>query len=197
MTQKIKIMIVAVIVVLAVAGIGAGIVVAQTPSFRNFISYGGMMGQGGYYGNMMNGVSHSEMMGGSAAGWGNYAWMDQVHVWMSASGGMHDTIWKGLAGILGLTTGELNAQLAGGKTITQLAEAKGISQDQLNQKLASLVKAGLDQAVADKKITQEEADQMLQHMGGNYLWMIDHMSGGSGAGGCHQDNSAPTNNTQS
>ncbi len=208
MNRKIRIIVAASIVVLTVAAIGTGIVVAKSPAVWDRLLPFRMMGQTGNgwgmmgsvsHAEMMNGTTHAQMMGGTGPGGEYDSWMDQMHAWMSESGGMHDTVWKGLADTLGLTPDELNAQLASGKTIIQIAEAKGIPEEQLAQKLESLVRAGLDQAVAAKKITQEQADQMLKHMGSNYLWMLDHMSSGdqAGAGGCHQNNPAPGKATNS
>jgi hypothetical protein len=91
-----------------------------------------------------------------------------------------------LASALKLTPEELNAQLASGKTLAQVAEAQGVSQEQLSKSLEASVKAGLDKAVADKVLTREQADWMLGHMSGNWAWMITNMgAGGIGPGGCH------------
>lgn len=190
MKKNVKILVAAAVVVLAITVIGTGIVAAQSPAVRSRFFPSSRMGQTGSYGGMMSGATHSEMMngkthdqmmGGTGTDGEDYSWMDQMHAWMSASGGMHAIVWNGLAGALGLTPDELNAELSSGKTITQIAGDKGIQKEQLAKKLESLVKAGLDKAVADQKITQEQADQMLQHMGGNYLWMLDHMSSGDPA----------------
>jgi len=97
--------------------------------------------------------------------------------WMLSMGGMHTIVWNGLYSALKLTPEELNAQLASGKTLAQIAEAQGVSQEQLAQALESAVKAGLDKAVADKVLTQEQADWMISHMGTGGM--------GFGPGGCH------------
>lgn len=187
--KPIRIVVAAIIFVFTIAAIGAGIVVAKSPAVWDRFIPSMVMGQAGSYG----------MMGGTGTDGEDYTWMIQIHAWMSESGGMHEIVWKGLADALGLTTSELNAELSNGKTITQIADSKGIQKEQLAAALESSVKAGLDQAVADQVITQEQADQMLKHMGGNYLWMLDHMSSGdsAGAGGCHQNNSTPDKNTNS
>ncbi|MBM2850617.1 MAG: uncharacterized protein HW418_3559, partial [Anaerolineales bacterium] len=110
---------------------------------------------------------------------------------MSTSGArsVHTLVWNGLADALKLTPDELNEQLASGKTLIQIAEAQGVSQDQLAAALETSVKAGLDKAVADGVLTQAQADQMLSYMSGNYAWMLSHMGAGAGAGfgpgGCH------------
>lgn len=128
----------------ASAGVG-GYAPDATRPFTGTNGYG-MMGPG------------STMSNGAMAG---------MHQWMLSTGGMHTIVWNGLAGALKLTPEELNAQLASGKTLAQIAEAQGVSQEQLAQALESAVKAGLDKAVADKVLSQEQADWMLSHMSGN------------------------------
>lgn len=174
-------------VVLALAVLGAGFVFAQapTPPAPGY-SWGGMMG-----GNGGNG-----MMGGWGQSGSGYEWMNNMHQWMSTTGGMHTLVWDGLADALGLTPDQLNAELASGKTLAQVAEAQGVSQDQLAGALEKSVKAGLDTAVADGVLTQEQADWMLNHMGGNFGWMITHIDnigGGFGPGGCHSKFTSQSN----
>jgi hypothetical protein len=87
-----------------------------------------------------------------------------------------------------LTPEELNAQLASGKTLAQVAEAQGVSQEQLSKSLEASAKAGLDKAVTDRLLTQEQADWMFSQMGGNWDWMLSHMGTGGmgfGPGGRH------------
>ncbi len=110
---------------------------------------------------------------------------------------MHTLVWDGLADALGLTRDQLNAELAAGRTLALVAEAQGVSQDQLGAALEKSVKAGLDTAVADSVVTQAQADWMQSHMAGNYEWMLSHMgtfAGGRGPGGCH-GSFAPQNNS--
>ena len=190
MKTTVKIAVITGVVVLAFAALGAGFVFAQTSTptapWGGGYGPGGMMG-GGY-----------GLMGNFAQNGDGYGWMKNMHQWMLTSGGMHTIVWNGLAEALGLTPDELNAELASGKTLTQIAEAQGVSQDQLTAVLETSVKAGLDKAVADGVLTQAQADQMLSHMSGNYVWMLSHMGTGAGAGfgpgGCH-GNFVPQNNS--
>jgi uncharacterized protein YidB (DUF937 family) len=182
MKTTVKIAVIMGVVVLALAALGAGFVFAQTSTPT--APWGGGYGPG--YGMMGGGYG---MMGNFAQNGDGYGWMQNMHQWMLTSGGMHTIVWNGLAEALGLTPDELNAELASGKTLTQIAEAQGVSQDQLTAVLETSVKAGLDKAVADGVLTQAQADQMLSHMSGNYVWMLSHMGTGAGAGfgpgGCH------------
>jgi len=189
MKTTVKIAVITGVVVLALAALGAGFVFAQTatPPAPGY-GWGGMMG--GYGGGMMGGYGGG-MMGNFAQNGDGYGWMQNMHQWMYTGGArsVHTIVWNGLAEALGLTPEELNAELASGKTLAQIAEAQGVSQEQLASALESSVKAGLDKAVADGVLTQAQADQMLSHMSSNYGWMLSHMgagaSAGFGPGGCH------------
>ena len=214
MNTTLKITIIVAIVVAALAVLGAGFAFAQTPTPWGGYGYG-MMGNGpgmmsGDYGMMSGnggyGMTPAFAPGASVGQFGQsgdgYAWMNSMYEWMTTTGGMHTIVWNGLAEALGLTPDELNAELASGKTLTQIAEAKSVSQEQLAAALEASVKAGLEKAVADGVLTQAQTKQMLNHMSGNYEWMITHTPalapGASvgnfgesfGPGGCH-DNFAP------
>jgi polyhydroxyalkanoate synthesis regulator phasin len=79
-----------------------------------------------------------------------------------------------MAKLFGLTPADLQAQLKAGKSIKDLQQAKGVSDEALKAARHQAVKPVLDQAVKDGKLTQAQADQMLQR--------ID-----SGGGGHHFD----------
>lgn len=183
-----KIIAITLVTVVALLVVGGGIAFAQStqPGWGwSMGGYGpGMMGNG--YG-MMSGNSGYGMMGDFAQNGGDYGWMQNMHQWMTTSGGMHPFVWNGLADALGLTPDELNAELASGKALAQIAETQGISQEQLAAVLETSVKAGLDKAVADGVLTRARADQMLSHMSRRFEWMISHMGTGMGfgPGNCH------------
>ncbi|MEK7325556.1 MAG: hypothetical protein AAB217_09915 [Chloroflexota bacterium] len=188
--NTLKIAVIATVAVLAIAALGAGFVLAQTPTPWGGYGPGAM---GGGYG-MMGGYGYQNgtpapgygygMMGNFAQNGDGYASLrvNNMHQWMTTNGGMHTLVWNGLADALNLTPDGLNEQLASGKTLTQIAEAQGVSQEQLAAVLETSVQAGLDKAVADGVLTQAQADQMLGHMAGNYAWMVSQMGAGAGAG---------------
>jgi hypothetical protein len=89
-----------------------------------------MMGSNAQYRN------GSGMMSGYTQNGDGWEWMDAMHAWMTTSGGIHTFVWNDLAEKLGLTIDELYAEVNSGKTITQIAEEKGVSR-------ADLVAAGL------------------------------------------------------
>ena len=161
-----------------VALLGAGVAFAQggTP-WNHMGGYGwqdgtpapgygsGMMGSGG----MMGNGSHMDQSDGS---------MQAMHAWMTQTGGMHTYMWASLAEALNLTPDALQAQLADGQTLTEIAAAQGLDQTQLADALKTAMQAGMAQAVAEGALTQAQADQMLAQMAGRYAWMIEHMASG-------------------
>jgi hypothetical protein len=65
------------------------------------------------------------------------------------------------AAYLGMTETELATELAGGKTLADVAKAKGKSVDGLVSALVADEKQELDAAVAAGRITRAQADEML------------------------------------
>ena len=63
---------------------------------------------------------------------------------------------------LGMSLDDLQAALQDGKTIAGLAEEKGVDIQTIIDAYLAEVKSDLDQAVADGKITQEQADAQLE-----------------------------------
>ena len=197
--KSLKFASIAVLVVLALAVFGVGFVFAQKPTQTPTGSYGAgdMMGKSmnGY--GMMGGTG---MMDGYSQDGDDSDWMNEMHQSMTTTGGMHTLVWDSLAEALDLTTDELNAELSSGKTLVQIAEEQGVSQEELSVALKSAVQAGLEKAVTEGALTQEQADAILSHMSGNYIRMLDQMGSHMGAGvgpgsdGCH-GNDAPQNNT--
>lgn len=68
------------------------------------------------------------------------------------------------ASYLGLTEDQLRTQLQSGKTLADVAKAQGKSVDGLIDALVAATKKDLDEAVADGRLTQAQADQILADM---------------------------------
>jgi hypothetical protein len=211
-----KIASVTTIVVVALAVLGVTLAFAQNPNPPESPWWNAMrsMMQGNNgargYGGMMNGNWDSmqqmhDLMTQSGG-------MDAVHAWMHQDGGMHERVFTAVADQLGLTSDELSAQFEGGKTLAQIAEEKGVATQDLAAIMEEGMKAGLEQAVKDGAITQEQADLMLQHMDGQFEWMITNMGAGmmgsgsgmmgpggmmgpNGSGGCHDADQTTEDNT--
>jgi hypothetical protein len=68
------------------------------------------------------------------------------------------------AGYLGLTPGQLFDQLAGGKSLAQVASARGKSVSGLKAAMLAAVRARLDKAVSSKLITAAQEQQILTRL---------------------------------
>ncbi len=68
---------------------------------------------------------------------------------------------QAVAGKLGMSVGALGSALRSGKTLTDLADEKGLSMDDLNSAAADAAKTHLDQAVKAGRIDQSQEDAML------------------------------------
>lgn len=89
-----------------------------------------------------------------------------------------------LAEILGISVEELRETIADGKTITELAEAKGMSMEDVALALGDHYTDCIQQAVADGNITQEQADQWLENMQERLEYRLKNgFSGGFRKGG--------------
>ncbi len=71
---------------------------------------------------------------------------------------------KPMADALGMTPQDLQAALQQGKTVADLATAKGLTVAQVQDKILAAIKAQLDQAVKSGKLTQDKADQAYTQM---------------------------------
>ena len=63
--------------------------------------------------------------------------------------------------LLGLDADELRAARESGSSLAQIAEQQGVSLDELTSTIVAAADEHLDEAVADGRISQEEADQKL------------------------------------
>ena len=115
--------------------------------------------------------------GGMMGGWGR-GWMGS----MMAAGGMHEQVWTAIAEKLGMSYDELVAAVQNGQTIQQLAEAKGVSLDDLKQAALDAKQAALAELVKQGVLTQAQADWILERMDSMPMF---NFGSGFGPGGCH------------
>ncbi len=87
-----------------------------------------------------------------------------MHGGFSMNANWQNQMQGGVAKALGMTLDELNAQLRAGKTIAQIAQSKNIDLQKLHDDVQAAHKALLQQAVKEGKLTQAQADAMLQRM---------------------------------
>ena len=115
--------------------------------------------------------------------------------WHGKAGGFHRGIGgegglEAAAEVLGLTTEELTTELWGGKTLSDLADEAGVelqavrdaveaAHEQALQEALDAKREAIEKAVADGKLTREQADWILEGMDKGYF---DH--GFGGFGGC-------------
>jgi hypothetical protein len=93
--------------------------------------------------------------------------------------------WAGfedaVATFLGMTQEQIQAERLAGKSLSQIAQAKGKTEQQLISTILTAKKADLDKAVADKTITQAQADLMYQNMQAQVPQMVTRTTTGPGA----------------
>jgi len=75
-----------------------------------------------------------------------------------------DQMLKDHAEILGMTIEELQTALDAGQKFHEIAESKGITQEQMHEKMQSKMKEHLSGLVAAGTITQEQMDKHLERM---------------------------------
>jgi hypothetical protein len=92
---------------------------------------------------------------------------------------------EAVTALLGMTRDEIISELKAGKSLTQIAESKGVSKDKLVSTIVDARKAVLQQAVTDGRLTQEQMDLMVQRMTERVSALADSTSLGtySGRGG--------------
>ena len=99
----------------------------------------------------------------SAHGWGFASTADPAQIAEAQT-----QAFEKQASLLGISVEEYKNLWAQGKNFAEIAQEKGVSQDQLRQKMQELMsqkmKAHLDALVAKGVITQSQADQRLEAM---------------------------------
>jgi hypothetical protein len=77
-------------------------------------------------------------------------------------GALHDTMQSALAEALGLSVDELQQQLADGATMRQIIEQQGIDPEALRANLQEARQQAIAEALEEGLITQEQAERMLE-----------------------------------
>jgi hypothetical protein len=89
---------------------------------------------------------------------------------------MNDIV-QAVAGDLNLTPQEILDQFKSGKNLAEIADAQGVSRDDLKGDITTAVGQQLDKAVGDGKITQDRADQLKTKLADNLDKVIDWKRG--------------------
>jgi predicted lipid-binding transport protein (Tim44 family) len=127
---------------------------------------------------MMGSGWRGGMMGGSGGMMGRY--------FGDGYGPMHQYMIEALAEALGLTPEELQERINNGETPYQIAEGKGLSEEEVSTLFEEAHDKALDKAVEAGLITQEQADWMDQHH--EQMWQNGF---GPGPGGCPMGGGGP------
>ena len=109
-------------------------------------------------------------------GWPSHRGQDQGHKRPGKSLGgkaMLRGLHEQLPTILGLDAASLKAEVSSGKSLAQIAQARGISKTDLLAKLQAIAAQNLDQAVKDGKLTPEEAANIKAKLPGRLGAMVD------------------------
>jgi hypothetical protein len=97
---------------------------------------------------------------------------------MPAWAGQPDAVEK----LLDMTDDEIHVQRLAGKSLAQIAEAKGVGKDQLVKAILDAKKAILDEQVKAEKLTQAQADAIYAHMQQQVPVMVDRTGVGPARG---------------
>lgn len=91
-----------------------------------------------------------------------------------------------ITGLLGMTQEEIYAERAAGKTLSEIAAEKGVTDQQLIDAMLAGQQEAIAQAVEDGRLTQEQADWMLARMGAMAPFALSNPFGPGGMrGGWH------------
>lgn len=106
----------------------------------------------------------------AAQGANSIASVVQIGAGFQHHGGLGFGFGRGIANLstiataLNMTEAELRTELQAGKSVADVASAKGIALDTVVNAVADAYKQTLDQAVADGRITQAQADTLLANL---------------------------------
>jgi hypothetical protein len=73
----------------------------------------------------------------------------------------YENMLSSKAEVLGISIDELKASLAEGKTFLEIAEAQGLTSEDLHEAMSAQAESRINQRVANGTLTQEQADELL------------------------------------
>ena len=73
-------------------------------------------------------------------------------------------VLQAVADKLGMSVDDLRSELCSGKALTDIAKEKGVSEQEVRDAAVAAAKTQLDQAVKDGKLTQKQADAILERL---------------------------------
>ncbi|UJF34617.1 S-layer homology domain-containing protein [Paenibacillus hexagrammi] len=92
-------------------------------------------------------------------------------------------LFKETATLFGIEQSELMETLQEGKTLVQIAEGYGLTEDEYLEKLTAAITASMNSEVTAGTMTQDQADQMLEGMADRLKQQIENNAFGDRIGG--------------
>ena len=89
-------------------------------------------------------------------------------------------VFQSAADIVGVPVEELRERIAGGESLVEIAQSKGISEADLKADLVEKLTADVNAAVANGSMSQERADQVLENIDEMVEHAINHEGGAPG-----------------
>jgi hypothetical protein len=86
------------------------------------------------------------------------------HGFNGANKGNIKGIREQVQSLLGIDASSLRTELQSGKSLADIAQAKGISKETLVEKIQAAISSNLDQAVADQQITADKAVKIKENL---------------------------------
>jgi len=91
-------------------------------------------------------------------------------------------IVRSVADTLDMTPREIAQDLRQGQSLAEIGQAKGVSTDTLKSAILTAADEKLDQAVADGKLTQDQADKIMTRLTDNIDKILNWKRGSGGEG---------------
>jgi len=135
---------------------------------------------------------------GGAGGWsGGRGMMGGHGMWGSRVGGPawgDQNAMDVVAQLLNMTQAQIAAERQAGKSLAQIAQDKGVTRDTLINTIVNAKVAVINQWVSDGRLTQAQADLMIQNIRTQVSQMVDRTDVGpaDGRGGCWTDSGTAT-----
>ena len=96
---------------------------------------------------------------------------------------MRDYMQTAMAYVLGITTEELKSRFDAGEKMLDIIQKQGLTVEEFHTKMVEAGTKAINQAVADGKLTQEQADRIIENMKKRPSTGLG--GGGRGRGGMH------------
>lgn len=107
---------------------------------------------------------YGPMAGFGGHGYGMMGFGYGMRAWNGEEGPMHEAMVTALSEALGLSVEEIESRHDAGETLWEIAEAQGLSSEEVRELILSAHDSALAEAVTNGWLTQEQADWMDENM---------------------------------